>query len=331
MRKPVTVVGAVVLAVALGGCGGSSDAGPDSRTGTDSASKSPGLHVMVPNSAGSGYDLTARATVEAMSGTGPVEVFNIPGAGGTVGLEKLVKDKGNGDLMMMMGLGVVGSVYTNKSSVTLTDTTPLARLIEEAGAIVVPKDSPYRSVNDLVRAWKANSAMVTVGGGSAAGGPDHLLSMQFAQAVGINPKRVNYIAYDGGGELMPALLDRKVSFGVSGYSEFLDQISAGKLRIIATTGAKELSVVDAPTLKASGVNLVFTNWRGMVAPPGIDKAAETRLLGILDQLHKSASWKDALAKNDWTDAYMTGQTFKDFLTEQDDRVADILTRAGISS
>jgi putative tricarboxylic transport membrane protein len=291
-----------------------------------------GLRVMVPNAAGSGYDVTARTSVTAMESASiasKVDVFNIPGAGGTVGLAQLVHEKGNGDLAMMMGLGVVGSVYTNDSNVTLTDTTPLARLIEEAGAIVVSKKSPYNSLEDLVKAWKAHPATITVGGGSAPGGPDHLLPMQLAQAVGINPKQVNYIAYDGGGELLTALLADKVAFGASGYSEFLEQIESGDLKVLATTGEKRVSVVDAPTLKQAGVNLVFTNWRGLVAPPGIDKAKQTRLVAALDKLHESAQWKAALVKNDWTDAYMTGDEFSAFLTEQDKRVASILAKVGV--
>ena len=176
---------------------------------------------MVPNTAGSGYDTTARAAAKVMDDTkitSNVEVFNLAGAGGTVGLSRTVEEKGNGKLIMMMGLGVVGAQYTNKSDAKLDQTTPIAKLIEEASAIVVAKDSPYKTIDELMAAWKADPKSLAVGGGSSPGGPDHLMPMQLAQTVGIDPKEVNFISYDGGGELLPAVLGGKVAFAASGYS-----------------------------------------------------------------------------------------------------------------
>lgn len=326
----------VLAALLLAGCGATAKDSGTAASGSAANANAEvlnGVRVMVPNTAGGGYDTTARTAVKAMQDAGiakGVEVFNLPGAGGTVGLARVVNEKGNGDLAMMMGLGVVGSVYTNKSPNSLSDTTPLARLIEEAGAVVVSKDSPYRTLADLVTAWKANPAKVTVGGGSSPGGPDHLLPMQLAQTVGVDPKKVNYIAYDGGGELLPALLGNKVAFGASGYSEFLDQITAGQLRVLAVTGDERVPTIEAPTLREQGVDLTFTNWRGFVAPPGIDAAAKARLLGALDRMHASPEWKQALERNSWTDAYLSGDEFGAFLTEQDQRVSGILTTLGLS-
>ncbi|MCW2612880.1 MAG: C4-dicarboxylate transporter substrate-binding protein [Cryptosporangiaceae bacterium] len=323
-----------VTAVALGfallatGCGATAT----KDTGGADTTLS-GTRLMVPNTAGGGYDTTARTAAKVMEDAGiasGVEVFNLPGAGGTVGLARLVNEKGDGDLAMMMGLGVVGSVYTNKSKTTLADTTPLARLIEESGAIVVSEDSPYRTLGQLVTAWKANPGKVTVGGGSSPGGPDHLLPMQLAQAVGIDPKKVNYIPYDGGGDLLPSILGNKVAFGASGYSEFLDQIKAGQVRVLAVTGEQRVDAVDAPTLEEQGVDLVFTNWRGMVAPPGLTDDARKRLMGALDRMHESKEWKAELTQRGWTDAYLTGEEFGTFLTEQDERVADVLGRLGLA-
>ena len=331
-RTVLTTAGAIVAAMALGACGATATS-EGSQAGTSGAAETlSGVRVMVPNTAGGGYDTTARTAVKVMQEAGVadgLEVFNLPGAGGTVGLARLVNEKGNGDLAMMMGLGVVGAAFTNKSKATLADTTPLARLIEESGAIVVSKDSPYKNIDDLVAAWKADPGKVAVGGGSSAGGPDHLLAFQLAEAAGIDPKAVNYIPYDGGGELLPALLGDKVAFGASGYTEFLDQIAAGQVRVLAVTGAQRVPAVDAPTLKEQGVDLEFTNWRGFVAPPGIDDAAKARLIGALDRMHASAQWKAALEKNGWTDAYVTGDEFATFLTEQNTRVSTTLTSLGL--
>ena len=170
------------------------------------------LRIMVPNSPGGGYDITARTAAKVMEDdkiTSGTEVFNLEGAGGTVGLARTVNEKGNADLTMLMGLGVVGASYTNKSKATLAETTPIAKLIEEYGAVMVPKDSPFKTIDDLVNAWKADPGSLSVGGGSSPGGPDHLLPMQLAQAVGIDPKQVRFVSYDGGGDLLPGAARRQ--------------------------------------------------------------------------------------------------------------------------
>lgn len=198
-----TAVGATVLLATA--CGATSKTGGDPpATASGAGQPVTGLRIMVPNSPGGGYDTTARRGAKVMEDAkiaSSVEVFNLSGAGGTVGLAKLVNEKGNGDLAMLMGLGVVGATYTNKAQAKLNQTTPIARLIEEPGGILVSKDSPFKSVGDLISAWKANPKSVAVGGGSNPGGPDHLLPMQLAKAAGIDPKQVNYVAYDGGGDL----------------------------------------------------------------------------------------------------------------------------------
>lgn len=323
---------AAATALALAACGATADKneGGSSNDGKPVS----GLRIMVPNTPGGGYDTTARTAAKVMEdakiATG-VQVFNLPGAGGTVGLQRTVNEKGNGKLAMQMGLGVVGASYTSKSAATLTQTTPLAKLIEEAGAIVVPKDSPYKTINDLVAAWKANPKGIAVGGGSSPGGPDHLLPMQLAKTVGIDPKQVNFVSYDGGGELLPAVLGGKVAFGASGFGEFLDQVEAGQIRVLAVTSEAPIEALkDVPTLKSSGIDLVFTNWRGIVAPPGISDADKKVWIDALTKMHDSEEWKAELKKRGWTDAFVTGDEFGTFLTEQDKAVADVLKQLGLA-
>ncbi|PWU45845.1 C4-dicarboxylate ABC transporter substrate-binding protein [Micromonospora globispora] len=332
-RRNVLVMGvAAASALALAACGATADKneGGSSNDGKPVS----GLRIMVPNTPGGGYDTTARTAAKVMEdakiATG-VQVFNLPGAGGTVGLQRTVNEKGNGKLAMQMGLGVVGASYTSKSAATLTQTTPLAKLIEEAGAIVVPKDSPYKTINDLVAAWKANPKGIAVGGGSSPGGPDHLLPMQLAKTVGIDPRQVNFVSYDGGGELLPAVLGGKVAFGASGFGEFLDQVEAGQIRVLAVTSEAPIEALkDVPTLKSSGIDLVFTNWRGIVAPPGISDADKKVWIDVLTKMHESEEWKAELKKRGWTDAFVTGDEFGTFLTEQDKAVADVLKQLGLA-
>lgn len=325
MRKLLAAVAAVAAATTLSAC--------NAAGGADGSDKMTGLRIMVPNTPGGGYDITARTSAKVMEEVGvarTVEVFNLPGAGGTVGLGRVVGENGNGKLAMQMGLGVVGSVYTNKSPATLADTTPIARLVEEPDIIVVAKDSKYTDINQLVADWKANPGAVPVGGGSSPGGPDHLAPMLVAKAIGVEPKSVNYVPFDGGGELLASVLGNKVAIGVSGVGEYIDQIEAGELRVLAVTGPKRIDGVDAPTLKEVGIDVEFTNWRGVVAPPGISDADRQALIDAYSKMHDSPQWKDALARNGWDDAFLTGDDFGTYLQQQTDQVGSVLKELGLA-
>jgi putative tricarboxylic transport membrane protein len=325
LRTPLALLGAALLVLF----------GPPLLTtgsGAESGTRIPGLRFMVPNTPGGGYDITARTAAKNAEDAGltpGIEVFNLPGAGGTVGLARLVSEHGNGKLAMSMGLGVVGAVRSNHAPKTLADTTPIARLTEEQDVVVVAKDSPYRTIGELVDAWKANPGKLPVGGGSSPGGPDHLAPMLMAQAAGISPKRVNYIPFDGGGELLASILGNKVAFGVSGVGEYLDQIRSGELRLLAVTGPERVPGLDAPTLKESGYDVTFTNWRGVVAPPGLSDAERTKLVRLFEELHGSPEWRQSLKKNGWDDAFLTGEKFGAFLAAQDRRVVSVLKELGL--
>lgn len=325
LRTPFALLGAALLVLV----------GPpllSPGSGSDTGTQIPGLRLMVPNTPGGGYDITARTAAknaEEAGLTGDIEVFNLPGAGGTVGLTRLVGERGNGRLAMSMGLGVVGAVHTNETPRTLADTTPIARLTEEQDIVVVGKDSPYRTIEELLTAWKKNPGKLPVGGGSSPGGPDHLAPMLMARAAYIAPKDVNYVPFDGGGELLASILGDKVAFGVSGVGEYLDQIKAGELRLLAVTGPKRVPGLDAPTLREAGLDTEFTNWRGIVAPPGLSDAEREKLVALVTELHGSPQWRESLKTHGWTDAFLPGEEFGDFLAEQDRRVASVLKELGL--
>lgn len=331
VRLTAVAAGIMLAATGCGVTGGEEAAGGSGSAAAEGPITD--LRILVPNTAGGGYDTTARVAAKVMEDTeiaSSIEVFNLAGAGGTVGLARTVNEEGNGDLAMLMGLGVVGASYTNESEAKLTDTTPLARLIEEPGAIMVSKDSPYQTIDDLVAAWTEDPSQISVGGGSSPGGPDHLLPMQLAQAVGIDPTEVNFVSYDGGGDLLPAILGNKLGFAASGAGEYIDQIKSGEVRVLATSGEERLEGVDAPTLQESDIDLVFSNWRGIVAPPGVDDADKERLIAALEEMHESPEWQEALTTNGWSDAFITGEEFESFLAEQDKRVSDVLTELGLA-
>lgn len=290
------------------------------------------LRLMVPNSPGGGYDTTARLAAQAMEQSGLTErvgVFNLQGASGAVGLARMAKERGNPDLIMMMGLGVVGAVVTTDPTAGLEDVTPIARLIDEPEIIVVPDDSAYGSLEDLLREWKRHPGAVRVGGGSAAGGPDHLATYLLADRLGIDVDEVSYTRYDGGGPLLAALLSGEVDVAVSGVAEYTEQIGDGPVRVLAVTSREELPRLRARTLREQGVDFSFANWRGLVAPPGLTPQQTERLRRLVRRLHASPEWRRTARAHGWSDAYLDGRAFGRFLVRQDRQVTRALTELGV--
>jgi putative tricarboxylic transport membrane protein len=324
-------VGAVAAGLVLTGCGTTAEGGSASGEAEDGPIS--GLRIMAPNAPGSGYDVTARAFAQVLEDEGladSTEVFNLEGAGGTVGLQRLVNEEGNAEMLMQMGLGVVGAQFSNQSEATLDQTTPIAKLIEEAEAIVVPGDSEYKTLDDLVKAWKADPAGVPVGGASNPGGPDHLTPMLLAQAVGVTPADTNYVPYDGGGELLAGILGGDVAFAATGVGEVAEASASGDVRILAVTSEEPVEGVDAPTLSEEGIDLVFANWRGIVAPPGISEEETQRIVDAITEMHDSDAWAQILEEQGWVDAFVPGEEFGTFLQDETARVESVMSGLGLA-
>jgi putative tricarboxylic transport membrane protein len=299
-------------------------------TAAPAAAQNLNLRVMAPASPGGGWDQTSRAIQTVMQDEGiakPVQVFNVPGAGGTIGLAQLYNSKGDGNLLMTMGLVMVGAIQTNSSKVDLSRVTPIARLTGEYEVIVVPASSPYKTLGDLATAWKANNTLAFAGG--SAGGTDHMLVGLFAKAAGVDTKKMNYVPFSGGGETLAAVLGNQVAAGVAGYGEFEAQIKAGKLRALGISAPKAQAGIPVPTMKSQGFNVDLANWRGIVAPPGISGSQKATLVAAMDKLHASKAWKDTLKTRNWTDLYMSGSKFDVFLKLEAVRTREILKDIGL--
>jgi putative tricarboxylic transport membrane protein len=290
------------------------------------------LKIMAPANPGGGWDQTARSMQQALVQAGiakSVQVTNVGGAGGSVGIAQFVNTaKGDGNQLMVNGFVMVGALAMNKSPVTLDQVTPIARLTEEIQVIVVPANSPIKDAKDLAAALKADIAKVTFAGGSA-GGIDHIMAAMFAGAVGADSTKVNYVPFSGGGESLAAILGGKVTAGISGYGEYEGQIKAGKLRAIGITAAERRPGIDVPTFKEQGVDLVLANWRSVVAAPGITAEQKKVLADAIDKLVKSPAWQEVLKQKGWDNAYLAGDAFADFLKKENVRVVDVLKSLGL--
>jgi putative tricarboxylic transport membrane protein len=264
------------------------------------------------------------------SGTTPVvKVVNIPGAGGTIGLAQFVNNnRGKGDTLMAMGLIMVGAVLTNKSPVTLAQVTPIARLTGEYEVLVVPAASPYKTLKDLMAAWKQNPGKLAIAGGSA-GGTDHMVAGLLAKTGGIDPNAINYVPHSGGGESIASLVGNQVSAGINGAEELVPFIKAGRLRPLGISSDKRVPSLDIPTFVEQGIDVTMMNWRGVVAPPGISSQDRAALTALVEKMHASVPWKDVLVKNNWTDMFQTGPAFESFLKQEDARATTVLKSIGL--
>ena len=258
--------------------------------------------------------------------TAPVE--NIPGAAGTIGLARFIgAERGNGDAVLVSGLIMLGGIVTNQSPVSLGDATPLARLTGEYEAIVVPAASPYQSLQELLTAFKQRPEAISWGGGSA-GGSDQILAGLIAEAVGVSPARVNYIAFSGGGESLSAIVGGQVTAGINGLAELAAQIEAGSVRALAISSGERLPGLAVPTLREQGVDVEFENWRSVMAPPGLDREDRERLEATIQAMVQSAPWREALERYRWIDRYLAGDAFARYVDAEEARVRAILRQFG---
>jgi putative tricarboxylic transport membrane protein len=268
--------------------------------------------IMAPANPGGGWDATARAMQEVMQAEGiaaSVEVVNVPGAGGTVGLAQFAADSAGDDTKLIVGGYVmVGAILTNASPVSLADVTPIARLTGDTQAIVVPASSDIQTLADLVEKLKADPGAVSWAGGSA-GGTDHITVGLLAKAAGVDPTKINYVAFSGGGEAMAAIIGNQVTAGVSSVGEFAEQVKAGTMRLLAVSSAERLPGIDAPTITEAGFDVVVQNWRMVAAAPGLSDAQKTKIAADIEKLNASAGWTSMLETKGWANTYLAGDAF----------------------
>ena len=290
------------------------------------------LTLIAPAGAGGGWDGFARETQQAMrvnALAGNAQVVNIPGAGGTIGLGKFSTMHGQADTILATGTAMVGGIALNESPVGFDDTTLLARVAEDYDVLIAAADAPYDTLDDVISAWKKHPKGF-VGTCGSAGSVDHLTIAQLALLGGISAADITYIPKSGGGEAIQTLLSGTTDFASCGFNEVSDQIEAGRVKAIGVAAPERVKgFEDVPTMSEQGYEVTLTNWRGWLGTPGITDDESAQLLEILQKTRDSAAWKDALERNKWTDVWLTGQEFAEFVEEDTSRVEKLLKELGL--
>ncbi|MBS0445790.1 MAG: tripartite tricarboxylate transporter substrate binding protein [Proteobacteria bacterium] len=289
------------------------------------------IKMMIPANPGGGWDTTARALGKALqeAGAGSVSYDNKGGAAGAIGLAQFVNaNKGDPNALMTMGAVMLGGIITGKPPVSLSQATPLARLTSEYNVFVVPADSKLKTMKDVVEQMKKDPGSVKWGGGSR-GATEHIAAAMIARDVGVDPAKINYVAFRGGGEAIAAILGSNVTVGGSGYSEFAEYIASGKMRSIAVTSDTRLPGRDVPTLKEQGINVVIGNWRGVYGAGGITAEQRKALTDLIVKATQTPSWAEAIKRNDWTSALLTGAAFENFVDAEFASLRAVMAKSGM--
>src|SRR4051812_11452333 len=295
-----------------------------------SARAATNIKMMIPANPGGGWDTTGRALGKALQEAKVVDSVtydNKGGAAGALGLAQFVNaSKGDANSLMVMGAVMLGGIITGKPPVNLSQATPIARLTSEYNVFVLPSNSQFKTMADVIAQLKKDPGSVKWGGGSR-GSTEHIAAAMIAQKAGVDPAKINYVAFRGGGEATAAILGGNVTIGGSGFSEFAEYIKAGKMKPVAVTSPKRLN--DVPTLKEQGIDVEIGNWRGVYGAPGITDAQKKTLTDLVLAALETKSWHESLEKNEWTAAEMSGPEVAKFVDAEFASLRDVMTKAGM--
>lgn len=291
------------------------------------------IHFLIPGGAGGGWDGTARGTGEALTGAGLVGTAsyeNMSGGGGGKAIGYLIEnaDSNHGTLMVNSTPIVIRSL-TGVFPQSFRDLTLVAGTIGDYAALVVGKDSPINTMEDLLTAYDANPSGTAIGGGSVPGGMDHLVAAMVMEAAGRDALDVKYIAYDAGGKAMAALLSGEIAALSTGLSEAVDLANAGEVKIIGITSDERIEAAgDAMTMKEQGIDTTFVNWRGFFGAPGLPADKLAMYQDALTKMYDTPEWEAVRARNGWVNIHNNGDDFKAFLENQEQVIGDLMKKLG---
>ncbi|HEX5737359.1 MAG TPA: tripartite tricarboxylate transporter substrate-binding protein [Hydrogenophaga sp.] len=289
------------------------------------------LRLLIPANPGGGWDLTGRALGEALVSSGQaasVIYENRGGAAGAIGLAQFANAYGDPHALMVMGSVMLGGIITGKPPVGLSKVRPIARLTNEYNVFVLPINSPFASMQEVLRQFRNDPRSIKWGGGSR-GSTEHVAVHMLARAMGVDHRRINYVPFRGGGEAAAALMAGYLSVGGSGLSEFLPHIAVDRMRAVALTSPERLPGLDVPTLRELGQDVVIGNWRGVCAPVGLTADERLALIERVRLALASPSWNESLAQHRWMSEPLLGEPFEAFVASEFESMRAVLVKAGL--
>lgn len=291
------------------------------------------IHFIIPGGAGGGWDGTARGVGKALLDSklvGQTSFENMSGGGGGKALNHLISTAARQEKTLLVNsTPIIIRSLTGVFPQSFRDLTPIASVIADYAAFVVPKDSKYTSMQDVIADFNKDPKSVKIAGGSVKGGMDHLVPAMVIQAAGGDPLKLKYIPYDAGGKAMAGLLSGDTQLLSTGFGEALGLANQGEVRILAVTSAERLAQApDVPTVKELGYDMTFANWRGFFAIPNLDKAKAEEYRAVLKKMYDTPEWEEIRKQRGWQNLYQPGDDFYSFLEKQEKDLGGIMRQLG---
>ncbi len=291
------------------------------------------IHFIIPGGAGGGWDGTARGVGKALRDSGLIEEAsyeNMSGGGGGKALNHLISTaKRQHNTMLVNSTPIIIRSLTGVFPQSFRDLTPIAAVIADYAALVVPKNSKYQTLDQLIADFKKDPRSVKIAGGSVRGGMDHLVPAMIIQAAGGDPLKLVYIPYDAGGKAMAGLLSGDTQALSTGFGEAIGLANQGEVRILAVTSGERLSqAADVPTVKESGYDMTFANWRGFFGAPGLPEAKAQAFRDVLKKMYATSQWEDIRTKRGWQNLYKPGPEFVAFLEQMEKDLGGMMRKLG---
>ncbi|MBK0398309.1 tripartite tricarboxylate transporter substrate binding protein [Limibaculum sp. M0105] len=291
------------------------------------------LHFLIPGGNGGGWDTTARAVGEALTSAGIVgsaSYENLSGRGGGKAIAHLVETgPGGDDILMVNSTPIVIRSLQGVFPHDFRDLTPVASIIGDYAALVTRAGSPIMSFADFKAAYDADPQTLAMGGGSVAGGMDHLVAALILREAGSDATKLRYVPYDAGGEAMTGLLGNEVDVLSTGFSEAAAMTLAGKVNLLCVTAPARLpDHPDHPTCAEAGANAVFINWRGFFAAPGLPADRRDAYVSALERMLGTPEWEAIRSRYGWVELFKTGDDFKAFLLVQEKQIGQLMQMLG---
>lgn len=291
------------------------------------------IHFLIPGGAGGGWDGTARGVGKALLDAKLIQQAsfeNMSGGGGGKALNHIISTaKRQENTLLVNSTPIIIRSLTGVFPQSFRDLTPVAAVIADYAAFVVPKDSKYTSLEQVIADFKKDPKSVKIAGGSVKGSMDHLVPAMVILAAGGDPLQLKYIPYDAGGKAMAGLLSGDTQVLSTGFGEALGLANQGEVKILAVTADERMSQApDVPTVKELGYDVSFANWRGFFGIPGLSNEKNMAFQAVLKDMYETSEWEEIRKQRGWQNLYKPGKEFYTFLEEQEKSIGDIMRKLG---
>lgn len=293
------------------------------------------ITLIAPNAPGGTSDRTARELQRIFQKHQlievPVNVVNRPGGNGTIALNQLNSQAGDGHILLIMTSAVISNHITGLTAFSYADFSPVALLLGDNYGVNVRAGSTIRSARELLDRAKKDPEGLAFGV-SSVGGTNHTSLVAALKKSGVDMRRAKIASFQGGGQISLQLLGGHVEAINTGLSNMADHLVQGKMRTLVISGPRRMRApfADVPTWKEVGVDVTLLGWRGILAAKGITPAQVAYWDNVFRRLAQTEDWKTDLYNNYWVNIYAGAAETRRWLDAEQVETRQLLTELGMA-